>query len=159
MSTHPPRRTSSEPVYSFHCPTCRRLVMVHPNQAGSRLDCRCGAQNLVPNIMQLQRVDQPPAPANQPPLPGPGPTPPGTAPAGPFAAPPCPFCHAPLQAGRIIGERYQLKWLDINTPLTLGIWAVGGLPIGRGGFMQFNRPHVYGWRCARCCKIIVDERA
>lgn len=64
-----------------------------------------------------------------------------------------------MQAGRIIGERYQLKWLAAEIPLTLGIWAVGGIPIGQGGFMQFNRPHAWGWRCSMCAKIIVDERS
>jgi hypothetical protein len=114
---------------------------------------------VVPSIMHLQHLAgeaQPPGAA----------APPGSpfatqqaAATAPGAAPACPFCRYPLQAGRIIGERYQLKWLASDVPLTMGIWAVGGIPIGRGGFMQFNRPHVYGWRCSNCCKIIVDERA
>lgn len=160
MSTHPPRRSPSNPVYYFHCPHCRRQVLVHPNQAGGRLDCTCGQQNVVPSIMQLSRLDDGSQPqgggspfAGQP-ASAASPPPPVTQ-----GVPPCPFCRAPLEAGRIIGERYQLKWLRIDVPLTLGIWAMGGLPIGHGGFMQFNRPHVYGWRCANCCKIIVDERA
>jgi hypothetical protein len=156
MATHPPRRTVSTPVYFFLCPACRRQVLVHPNQAGAKLDCACGTRNTVPSIMHLTRLADeagPPGKAAAPVAPAPQ--------AGPgiSAAPQCPFCRCPLQAGRIIGERYQLKWLSNDIPLTLGIWAVGGHPIGHGGFMQFNRPHVYGWRCANCCKIIVDERA
>lgn len=64
-----------------------------------------------------------------------------------------------MQPGRILGDRYQLKWLDASAQPVMGVFAVGGIPIGRGGFMQFNRPHVWGGRCARCAKIIVDERA
>ena len=158
MSVHPAKRTTHAPVYFFHCPTCKRQVLVHPNQAGARLDCACGVQNIVPSIMQLARLAG--EPAAPPALAAPASPAPVAAQQAPAAAPPvCPFCRFPLQAGRIIGERYQLKWLGNDVPLTMGIWAVGGIPIGRGGFMQFNRPHVYGWRCSNCCKIIVDERA
>ena len=155
MSTHS-KRTSHAPVYFFHCPTCKRQVLVHPNQAGAKLDCSCGMRNVVPSIMQLSHLAgeaQPPASVAAPSSPF------ATQQGAPAAVPACPFCRYPLQAGRIIGERYQLKWLSNDVPLTMGIWAVGGIPIGRGGFMQFNRPHVYGWRCSNCCKIIVDERA
>jgi|GEM_PF-684211 len=156
-------------VYYFHCTGCRRQILVAPNQAGSKVDCPCGVRNLVPALVHLSRMDgapqagspfraaSPPAtmqPVAQQPLPSTQGPPPGYQ-----LPPPCPFCRQPLQPGRIYGERYKLKWLAADTPLTLGIWAVGGLEIGHGGFMQFNRPHVYGWRCAHCCKIIVDERA
>jgi len=156
-------------VYYFHCTGCRRQILVAPNQAGAKVDCPCGARNLVPALVHLARLDgepqdsspfrpsSPPAtmhPVGQPPLPSTGQLPPGYQP-----PPPCPFCRQPLQAGRIYGDRYRLKWLGNDVPLTLGIWAAGGHEIGHGGFMQFNRPHVYGWRCANCCKIIVDERA
>jgi len=63
-----------------------------------------------------------------------------------------------LQPGRVLGDRYPLSWLPLNTPLTLGIWAVGGHQFGHGGFMTFVRPHAFGWRCSHCCKIILDER-
>lgn len=161
MSTHPSKRAAHAPVYFFHCPTCRRQILVHPNQAGAKLDCSCGVRNAVPSIMHLQRLagEAPPTTVAAPASPTPFATQQPVAAGAPTAAPACPFCRYPLQAGRIIGERYQLKWLASDVPLTMGIWAVGGIPIGRGGFMQFNRPHVYGWRCSNCCKIIVDERA
>jgi hypothetical protein len=63
-----------------------------------------------------------------------------------------------MERGRIIGDRYLLKWLSADVPLALGIWAVGGTSIGQGGFLSFVRPHVNGWRCAPCGKMIVDER-
>jgi hypothetical protein len=155
-------------AYYFHCTGCRRQILVTPNQAGSKVDCPCGTRNVVPALVYLSRLDapaqggspfrsvSPPAamhPSQRPLYPNQQPPPEYQPP------PPCPFCRQPLQAGRIYGERYKLKWLAADTPLAMGIWAIGGLDIGHGGFMQFNRPHVFGWRCANCCKIIVDERA
>ena len=69
------------------------------------------------------------------------------------------LCLAWLLERSADGAQPLERWLAADAPLTMGIWAMGGLEIGHGGFMQFNRPHVYGWRCAHCCKIIVDERA
>src|SRR5687768_18454908 len=56
MSTHPSKRTAHAPVYFFHCPMCKRQVLVHPNQAGAKLDCSCGARNVVPSIMHLAHL-------------------------------------------------------------------------------------------------------
>jgi hypothetical protein len=151
-----PKPGKSSPGYFFECPSCRQRVHVEPNQAGSKLDCSCGGKNVVPSIVHLQRAEVTAEVVGGPPAGSPfRQTLPQQAP----SVPSCPFCTRPMQPGRIIGERYQLKWLDASTPLMLGIWAVGGIPIGRGGFMQFNRPHVWGWRCHSCAKIIVDERA
>jgi len=144
--------------YYFDCSRCHQPVLVEPNQSGSKLDCLCGVTNVVPSLIHLKRAVHPKpmqgarsSPATQhSQQPAYGASQP---------APCCPFCSQPMQYGRIIGERYQLKWLSAEIPLTLGIWAVGGHRIGQGGFMQFNRPHVWGWRCANCAKIIVDERS
>ena len=64
-----------------------------------------------------------------------------------------------MELGRILGDRYRLKWLRADIPLTAGIWALGGVDIGHGGPLTLRRPYVNGWRCAPCGKIIVDERA
>jgi len=161
------------PVLFFQCTSCMRQILVTPEHAGVTVTCPCGVLNRVPSLAQLGRFakesqgESPFRPAHSqavpqgagavagsPFQPAPIPQPQASPP-----APACPFCHQPLQPGRIFGDRYKLKWLPCDVPLTIGIWAAGGLEIGHGGFMQFNRPHVCGWRCASCCRIIVDERA
>lgn len=160
-----PKPSQSVPTYFFVCEKCRHPIHVEPKQAGSKIDCRCGHTSVVPSVIHLQRLE--PSPGGAPPV-GTGFSGAAAPTAAPFAQPAlrqagtvpnCPFCARPMQHGRIIGERYQLKWLAAEIPLTLGIWVVGGHPIGQGGFMQFNRPHVWGWRCHACAKIIVDERS
>lgn len=143
-----PQPAKTSPAYYFECGRCRRPQAVEPQHAGSKLACPCGVTNVVPSILHLQKLETATCPAFAPVPAGPSPT-----------SPHCPFCAQPMQPGRILGDRYQLKWLDASAQPVMGIWAVGGIPIGHGGFMQFNRPHVWGWRCARCAKIIVDERA
>jgi hypothetical protein len=147
MRNHP-KPAKASPAYFFECGRCRRPQLVDPQHAGSKLTCPCGVINVVPSILHLQKLSTETCPAFAPVPTGPRP-----------ATPQCPFCSQPMEPGRILGDRYQLKWLDASAQPLMGIWAVGGIPIGRGGFMQFNRPHVWGWRCAHCAKIIVDERA
>jgi hypothetical protein len=65
----------------------------------------------------------------------------------------CPFCGQPMQAGAVIGDRYQLKWLPADRSLTLGIWAAAGEPIGQ--WAMFKRSQIRGMRCNRCRRIIV----
>jgi hypothetical protein len=166
MPNQPRPGKSVTSPYFFECGRCRQRVHVEPNQAGSKLDCGCGVRNVVPSLVHLQRAEAQHERAVQPPA---GPRFDGhPQPGSPFAqpipqqapsVPSCPFCSRPMAPGRILGDRYQLKWVEGNTPLLLGIWAAAGIPIGRGGFMQFVRPHVWGWRCSSCEKIIVDERA
>ena len=159
--THRPPLSQSNPNYFFNCGHCRQPVHVEPKQAGSRIDCECGFMNVVPSVVYLQPLEPGRERTPQPPGGSPFRQPVKQQPIGPQPAsvPNCPFCSRPMEPGRIIGERYQLKWLNAQTPLTMGIWAMGGIPIGHGGFMQFVRPHVWGWRCHQCAKIIVDERA
>ncbi|WP_254506730.1 PF20097 family protein [Anatilimnocola floriformis] len=157
-----PQHSKAAPNYFFECGRCRRPQHVGPQQAGSKLDCPCGVTNVVPSIIHLQKLEPGTCPAFAPSQTSPPPVATASQAAYPQPVPTtprCPFCSQPMHAGRILGDRYQLKWLYANSPTLLGIWAVGGIPIGHGGFMQFNRPHVWGWRCAGCAKIIVDERA
>ncbi|MBC7856045.1 MAG: hypothetical protein IAF94_21660 [Pirellulaceae bacterium] len=153
MFQRPKPAKASPPSYYFNCVRCHRPILVEPNQCGSRLDCMCGAANMVPSLMNLQRADAQPT-------------------GSPFAPksqePPqqllgqslcCPFCSRPMEPGRILGNTYRLKWLRADIPLALGIWALGGIGLGRGGQPTFIRPHLFGWRCAPCGKLILDERA
>ena len=64
-----------------------------------------------------------------------------------------------MEVGRILGDRYRLKWLRADIPLTVGVWALGGVDVGHGGPLTFTRPYARGWRCDPCGRIIVDERA
>lgn len=154
MTAPRPKPTPTHQYY-FHCPQCRRAIVVQPNQAGARVDCVCGLLNFVPSLVNLQRAEM----AQTGPQAMVMPAPVGaTANHAASGNPACPFCRGPMAPGRIVGERYQLKWLDDETPLTMGIWAVGGTPIGKGGFMTMVRPHINGWRCVPCGKIVVDER-
>lgn len=167
LAMSPPRsKPTPAHQYFFHCAQCRRPITVEPNQAGARVECVCGLINIVPSLIQLERAELAqagPAPLSVPPSRPMGQTSSYSSPLPTSgianANPPCPFCRGPMLPGRIVGERYQLKWLGIEIPLTLGIWAIGGTPIGKGGFMTFIRPHITGWRCVPCGKIIVDERA
>ncbi|MEX0700538.1 MAG: PF20097 family protein [Planctomycetales bacterium] len=70
-------------------------------------------------------------------------------------SPICPYCGNVMERGAVLGDRYRLKWLPADKPLTLGIWALDGQPIGEGG--AFSRPRVDGQSCVSCGKIIVRD--
>jgi len=57
--------------------------------------------------------------------------------------------------GNIIGDRYKLKWLPEAQKLFMGIWASGGIKLGRGEGL-FGRPKVEAFMCNACHKIILD---
>ena len=67
----------------------------------------------------------------------------------------CPFCGNPTEEGTLYGDRYKLKWLNQDKELTLGVFAVGGIPIGQK--KTFSRPQATGSRCATCKKLFIDE--
>lgn len=151
MFQRPKPAKATPPSYYFNCVRCQRPILVEPNLCGSKLDCLCGAANTVPLLIQLKRADSQvldnSVGAN-----------PQTSPAPYQGLVHCPFCSRPMEPGRILGDRYRLKWLQADIPL-LGVWAVGGVGIGHGGPLTFIRPYISGWRCIPCGKIISDERA
>jgi hypothetical protein len=146
------------PSYFFNCGSCQRPILVEPNQAGSKLDCLCGAPHVVPSLINLKPVSALPAHEESPFTPSRHAGGPSQHQPGQRVQATCPFCSRPMEYGRIIGNTYQLKWLGAAAPLMMGIWALGGSPLGHGGFPTFLRAYVAGWRCAPCGKIIVDER-
>ncbi len=68
----------------------------------------------------------------------------------------CPKCNRPMARGRLLGDRYKIKWMNAQDSLFLGIFAFGSIPLGNG-ILSFRRPQVHGYRCERCGIIVVDE--
>ena len=66
----------------------------------------------------------------------------------------CPYCSADMVDGTIYGDRYQLKWLPKTQKLLMGVWANGGLKLGRGGMS--GRPRVEASLCSTCQKMVID---
>ena len=67
----------------------------------------------------------------------------------------CPFCNSEMIKGKLLGDRYQLKWMPDNEDLVLGIWAKKAivLPNQTSGF---GRPYVKAYICKNCRKLITD---
>lgn len=61
-----------------------------------------------------------------------------------------------MEAGRLIGDRYALKWLPACKRLFLGIWAFGATAVDSRKGIAGLRPFVNGQKCARCRKLILD---
>lgn len=150
MFQRPKPAKASPPSYYFNCVRCHQPILVEPNQCSSRLHCLCGQANIVPSLLDLKRADS--QPTGSPFAPQAQQQPTGRSPC-------CPFCSRPMEPGRVLGDRYRLKWLRADIALTAGLWALGGVDLGQGGPLTLIRPHIYGWRCAPCGKIILDERA
>jgi hypothetical protein len=66
----------------------------------------------------------------------------------------CPYCQEEMLSGRIIGNRYHLKWLPDEEKLFLGFLAVDSMRLGESGF--FGRPKLRSHICGRCKKLIAD---
>nr|WP_122013164.1 PF20097 family protein [Maliibacterium massiliense] len=66
----------------------------------------------------------------------------------------CPYCHEEMIKGRILGDRYQLKWMPKDKKLILGLYAHDSIALGYGGGM--GRPEVDADYCPRCKKMLVD---
>lgn len=67
----------------------------------------------------------------------------------------CPYCNAEMIKGTIYGDRYKLKWLPDTKKLSMGIWATGGIELGKGGGFA-GRPKVETFMCEACHKFIID---
>ncbi len=67
----------------------------------------------------------------------------------------CPYCQEEMVYGRVLGDRYRLKWMPDDKKLLLGIWAQDSIPIGEdsGGF---GRPVLKSYICKKCNKLIAD---
>ncbi|MBU1043360.1 MAG: hypothetical protein KJ915_03055 [Candidatus Omnitrophica bacterium] len=69
----------------------------------------------------------------------------------------CPICDSETEKGKLVGDRYALKWMDEKKKLFLGLWAFGGQVIdSRKTNLTFSRPFVNGLKCLNCKKIILD---
>ncbi|MBW6411066.1 PF20097 family protein [Clostridium weizhouense] len=67
----------------------------------------------------------------------------------------CPYCSNEMIKGYIYGDRYMLKWLPEEKDLFLGIWANGGIELGkREGLI--GRAAVEASMCQSCNKLIID---
>ena len=66
----------------------------------------------------------------------------------------CPYCNEPMVSGKILGDRYALKWMDEDQKLIMGIFA----PIDSIILSEptFGRPVVKGYICKKCRKIVID---
>jgi len=65
----------------------------------------------------------------------------------------CPWCESEMVSGYLMGDRYRAKWLPDSSHLLLGIWAVGGQPIGK---MRFSRQRIKAHKCGACARIVID---
>lgn len=68
----------------------------------------------------------------------------------------CPKCNRPMRNGRLLGDRYKIKWMNAEDSLFLGIFAFGSIALGKGVWSCL-RPRVHGFRCAKCGIIVMDE--
>ncbi|MBU1086264.1 MAG: hypothetical protein KKD05_01960 [Candidatus Omnitrophica bacterium] len=68
----------------------------------------------------------------------------------------CPICGSETEKGKLVGDRYALKWMNEKKKLFLGLWAVGGQVIdSRKTNLTLSRPFVNGYKCLNCKKIIL----
>ncbi len=69
----------------------------------------------------------------------------------------CPYCHKEMLSGRILGDRYVLKWMPDDKELILGTWAHDSIKL-LSGYMGsgMGRPYLSAYVCDQCQKIIAD---
>lgn len=60
-----------------------------------------------------------------------------------------------MNEGNIIGDRYDLKWLPKDKKLFMGLWAIGGINLGKSGGL-FGVPKVKAFMCNICNKLVID---
>lgn len=157
-------------TYYVEC-NCGKRIPITISQAGSEVMCRCGSLVGVPSFGDLKRGESTPTHMRQPD--GSVVEPTAVAPAhstgddssieAPENTPAaqqslaydaCPYCGATMEGGRILGDRYALKWLSEHSDLLLGIWAIDGETIGTKGI--FTRPQAVGYNCRACRKIVIE---
>ena len=66
----------------------------------------------------------------------------------------CPYCGKESVAGTLVGDDYKMKWMPADKKLLLGIWAMGAMPVGKGGLV--GRAKLPANFCNSCKKIMVD---
>jgi len=67
----------------------------------------------------------------------------------------CPKCNKIMTQGRLLGDRYKIKWMNDSDKLFLGLWAFNSIGLGTG--LLSGRPKVKGFRCESCQMILIDE--
>ena len=70
----------------------------------------------------------------------------------------CPICNAEMIAGKLYGDRYELKWLPAGRQLCFGVWARGSEKIDSRTKSEHlkSRPYALGHKCDLCSKILLD---
>lgn len=68
----------------------------------------------------------------------------------------CPFCNDKMIKGKILGDRYKLKWMPDDEKLILGIWANNSITLGNQTGGLLGRPRVEAFVCRNCRKLIAD---
>lgn len=67
----------------------------------------------------------------------------------------CPYCENEMVEGKILGDRYMLKWMPADKKKTLGIFANNSINVGsKGGLV--GRPYAVASYCKECNKMVVD---
>ena len=66
----------------------------------------------------------------------------------------CPYCSQQMHEGKILGDRYQLKWMPNDKKMFMGIWATSSIKLGKTGLL--SRPSVDASFCGNCKKMVID---
>ncbi|MGL4760177.1 MAG: PF20097 family protein [Sarcina sp.] len=69
----------------------------------------------------------------------------------------CPCCNGQMVMGKILGDRYALKWMPLDKKLVGGIFATGSIQVGTGRGL-LSRPQVISAYCQSCDKMIIDMK-
>lgn len=67
----------------------------------------------------------------------------------------CPYCGNVMIAGRILGDRYALKWMPNEKSLLMGIFAHSSIRLGERSLV--GRPSVDTMYCRMCKKMIINN--
>jgi len=134
---------------------CGEQVPVTTRQAGCDLPCSCGRVLTAPSMGDLNRGATQPVAIMQPSEAQANAAERAASSSAPVrSASDCPFCGNRMEDGAILGDRYRLKWMPAGQSMALGIFALGGEPIGENKLL--SRPQVEGMRCTACRKMILD---
>ena len=67
----------------------------------------------------------------------------------------CPFCNCEMTKGKIIGDRYALKWSPDDKKLFMGIWATDSI-ILENNIVGIGRRYLEAYACDKCEKLIAN---